>query len=116
FSTPVTFSFLFRLVMIQPPPQSPLLPYTTLFRSEMPRMKEDPSFWAALLAWLSLHQPQIYAGLTAGLTALVRVIYGGGGRRQMIDRKSTRLNSSHVKISYAVFCLKKKRSIEMPES
>lgn len=50
----------------------------------MPRMKEDPSFWAALLAWLSLHQPQIYAGLTAGLTALVRVIYGGGGRRQMI--------------------------------
>ena len=50
----------------------------------MPRMKEDPSFWAALLAWLSLHQPQIYAGLTAGLTALVRVIYGGGGRRQMV--------------------------------
>ncbi|KES23093.1 phage holin, lambda family [Pseudomonas sp. AAC] len=50
----------------------------------MPRMKEDPSFWAALLAWLSLHQPQIYAGLTAGLTALVRVIYGGGGRRQMM--------------------------------
>ena len=47
-------------------------------------MKEDPSFWAALLAWLSLHQPQIYAGLTAGLTALVRVIYGGGGRRQMM--------------------------------
>ncbi|WP_157763245.1 phage holin, lambda family [Pseudomonas citronellolis] len=47
-------------------------------------MKEDPSFWAALLAWLSLHQPQIYAGLTAGLTALVRVIYGGGGRRKMM--------------------------------
>lgn len=50
----------------------------------MPRMKEDPSVWATVLAWLSLHQPQIYAGLTAGLTALIRVVYGGGGRRQMV--------------------------------
>src|SRR6266576_586532 len=72
--------FLFFL-MIRRPPRSTLFPYTTLFRS--PRR----------------------SGLRTGprLPAAVEV------RRARGDRKSTRLNSSHVEISYAVFCLKKKK-------
>lgn len=45
---------------------------------------KDPSLWALLLAWLSVHQPQIYAAAMAATVAVFRVIYGGGGRRQMI--------------------------------
>lgn len=51
----------------------------------MPKMPEkSPDLWAALFAWLAMHQPQIYAGLTAVATAFVRVVYGGGGHRQML--------------------------------
>src|SRR5215813_15204350 len=75
--------------MIRRPPRSTLFPYTTLFRS-----REAPS-----------HR---HAGLPA---ALLR--RGRRARRRRPaparDRKSTRLNSSHVRISYAVFCLKKKK-------
>src|SRR5690606_40941573 len=73
--------------MIRPPPRSTLFPYTTLFRS-------CPS-----MAW-----PSIPARRWRGLA---RRSHGCS------DRKSTRLNSSHVKISYAVFCLKKKRKLEL---
>ncbi|WP_457977098.1 phage holin, lambda family [Pseudomonas aeruginosa] len=46
--------------------------------------EKDPSLWAALLAWLSLYQPQLYAsGLSVGI-AILRVVYGGGTRRQML--------------------------------
>src|SRR5690606_42146149 len=78
------FSFLFFL-MLRRPPRSTLFPYTTLFRSRD----------ALALAVSSLRH-----GLW--LPALVVVT-------EDLDRKSTRLNSSHVKISYAVFCLKKKK-------
>src|SRR3989442_4130140 len=74
--------------MIRRPPRSTLFPYTTLFRS-------------------LLHQLEL-VGLD-GLADLVIAdlqVAGPGG-----DRKSTRLNSSHVRISYAVFCLKKKMSV-----
>src|SRR5690349_23935069 len=68
--------------MIRRPPRSTLFPYTTLFRSvERSRMQ---SRWL----WCS------------------RAIVGAA----LLDRKSTRLNSSHVEISYAVFCLKKKKT------
>src|SRR5688572_31825475 len=67
--------------MIRRPPRSTLFPYTTLFRSSMCAYGPAPAF-------LNLPAP--------------------GGRR-LQDRKSTRLNSSHSQISYAVFCLKKKR-------
>src|SRR5690625_6549033 len=67
--------------MLRRPPRSTLFPYTTLFRSPGSR-----------------GQSAILRG-AGGLTT---------GRRQQSDRKSTRLNSSHVAISYAVFCLKKK--------
>src|SRR5437660_6091595 len=69
--------------MIRPPPRSTLFPYTTLFRS--------------------LHVVVVGARERAHR----RVLHGGGDGADR-DRKSTRLNSSHVAISYAVFCLKKK--------
>src|SRR5690242_21193966 len=71
--------------MIRRPPRSTLFPYTTLFRSA-------PAFDAR----------------DAGLPPVARRLLALGGRP---DRKSTRLNSSHMSISYAVFCLKKKRPL-----
>src|SRR5258708_25008212 len=82
------FPFIFFFLMIRRPPRSTLFPYTTLFRS---RPDEDR------------YQPQP-AGADAGL--LRRATAGREGWYS--DRKSTRLNSSHQIISYAVFCLKKK--------
>src|SRR3712207_7950925 len=92
--------------MIRRPPRSTLFPYTTLFRSwSMERGAETNHtlggiFRVGLVTYLST-----YAGR--------RISLGTGGQRTFlvpwaIDRKSTRLNSSHANISYAVFCLKKK--------
>src|SRR5215510_11083490 len=75
----------FFLLMIRRPPRSTLFPYTTLFRSRSRAPGED-SRW--------------------GSSRPARA--GSGSPRCGRDRKSTRLNSSHVAISYAVFCLKKK--------
>src|SRR3712207_8583403 len=82
--------------MIRRPPRSTLFPYTTLFRS-----------------WLS--------GLLVTLVVVIAVLLGNAGAADVpfeiakglinLDRKSTRLNSSHANISYAVFCLKKKNNI-----
>src|SRR5436309_7027282 len=71
--------------MLTPPPRSTLFPYTTLFRSD-PRVRR----------------------IAAGRKRISRAGPGNGSNLPARDRKSTRLNSSHVKISYAVFCLKKK--------
>src|SRR5436190_12904945 len=76
--------------MIPRPPRSTLFPYTTLFRS--PRLDE----------FLSAGEPVLLP--TAVLYEWLR------GPRNQQDRKSTRLNSSHTVISYAVFCLKKKKT------
>src|SRR6266511_1643589 len=73
---------LFFFLMIRRPPRSTLFPYTTLFRS---RTRSAPM-------------------LSSGCSRR------GGTCRRARDRKSTRLNSSHVKTSYAVFCLKKKKN------
>src|SRR5204863_4473920 len=73
--------------MIRRPPRSPLFPYTTLFRSADIVLVGVAAISALLIARAGAH------GRSAG------------------DRKSTRLNSSHVEISYAVFCLKKKKLI-----
>src|SRR2546422_1534403 len=78
--------------MIRRPPRSTLFPYTTLFRSSL----LDAGF--RKIAVFIVLSPII--GLILGYTVLVIVI----------DRKSTRLNSSHGYISYAVFCLKKKKN------
>src|SRR3712207_8518660 len=81
--------------MIRRPPRSTLLPYTTLFRS--PR---------ALLAARLLDGPR--RGPHRPAVSPVRPHAPQVGRAARGDRKSTRLNSSHANISYAVFCLKKK--------
>src|SRR3712207_7700653 len=105
------FSFFF--LMIRRPPRSTLFPYTTLFRS-------DPGH--ADRAAAGLRHPAVHPGRPA-LREHVRRPHAARGvlarcrlpaqRRQLLggDRKSTRLNSSHANISYAVFCLKKKTSI-----
>src|SRR5256886_11165859 len=96
--------------MIRRPPRSTLFPYTTLFRSVRGRFEWPPLVLAfAVLCWVAGFDV-IYAtqdaefDKTAGLRSMVVRI---GISRS--DRKSTRLNSSHSQISYAVFCLKKKK-------
>src|SRR5947207_7877019 len=81
-------STFFFFLMIRRPPRSTLFPYTTLFRSRS-------------TTWSRLRSPPETEGTTRDWRSEMF-----GGRR---DRKSTRLNSSHTVISYAVFCLKKKK-------
>src|SRR3989442_5957260 len=85
--------------MIRRPPRSTLFPYTTLFRSAR-AVVDDPR---------DILRPADL-GAMAGLAIRIAAVANGapGGR----DRKSTRLNSSHVRISYAVFCLKKKKTAQ----
>src|SRR2546422_11595783 len=87
--------FFFFFLMIRRPPRSTLFPYTTLFRSQ-PREGQGPARVAPLDGAL----------LRAAARRLRRPARAARGPR---DRKSTRLNSSHGYISYAVFCLKKKK-------
>src|SRR5690606_41454040 len=83
------FSFFF--LMIRRPPRSTLFPYTTLFRSQNFRLKRSRRLW--------IKEANPFPSPISRSTK---------ERDLPLDRKSTRLNSSHVKISYAVFCLKKK--------
>src|SRR2546422_3163624 len=89
----MSFLFFFFL-MIRRPPRSTLFPYTTLFRSMVPA-----------------------AGQRRRAEPAARAVAGAGDHERVVleldraDRKSTRLNSSHGYISYAVFCLKKKKKI-----
>src|SRR5689334_23408733 len=78
--------FFFFFLMIRRPPRSTLFPYTTLFRS--------------VLAVVAEEDQEADAARPVGVV---------GHDRAELDRKSTRLNSSHSSISYAVFCLKKKK-------
>src|SRR5947199_4771931 len=93
--------------MIRPPPTSTLFPYTTLFRS---RFSPVQGAWRPRIG--SAHPPshgsrRRQAEVGRAHRSLLRLSIASPGRRQ--DRKSTRLNSSHLGISYAVFCLKKKK-------
>src|SRR3712207_7094545 len=93
--------------MIRRPPRSTLFPYTTLFRSEgAPERAEEPP-------WSTWHPTT--ENPTAEIAQYVSERYRHEGGKQLVavtgrplqlDRKSTRLNSSHANISYAVFCLK----------
>src|SRR3989449_4575914 len=85
---PLLLTFFFFL-MIRRPPRSTLFPYTTLFRSREPRVVVQHALGCGLV------------------TEEITIRLQGDRARQ--DRKSTRLNSSHGYISYAVFCLKKKK-------
>src|SRR5690625_7968160 len=98
---PSCFLLVLSLLLIRSPPRSSLFPYTTLFRSHMQH----------------IHYPLVgdgvYGGrlrLPAGATPELRDALQGFKRQA--DRKSTRLNSSHVAISYAVFCLNKKTKLQ----
>src|SRR2546428_5156982 len=100
--------------MIRRPPRSTLFPYTTLFRSLVPTS-----------LGINLRFPSVVIGQNASTPQGVRqdrlqfrddlttIIEGHGSHNLKfgLDRKSTRLNSSHDQISYAVFCLKKKKQI-----
>src|SRR5438309_2465219 len=98
-SCSITLLLSFFFSMIRPPPRSTLFPYTTLFRS--------------VIVFL-------YGAHTALLHVEARMLYEASYdlRRRLYthihsqDRKSTRLNSSHSSISYAVFCLKKKKPVD----
>src|SRR2546430_9011362 len=92
--------------MIRRPPRSTLFPYTTLFRSAAAAGVVSLTSGRSLLAgFIALFLLLLSA---ATLTpALLRVLALTAAR---LDRKSTRLNSSHSQISYAVFCLKKKKN------
>src|SRR3712207_7642736 len=102
--------------MIRRPPRSTLFPYTTLFRSlgeEGQHRQPDQEPVGAAAA----HPQGSPERLRLGRRERVEVLQRGGeqlverGERKVGDRKSTRLNSSHANISYAVFCLKKKKII-----
>src|SRR5688572_32144909 len=82
--------------MIRRPPRSTLFPYTTLFRSNYAMLIQIP----ARLREHARLQQEIAESRKKALEAI---------ERSALDRKSTRLNSSHSQISYAVFCLKKKK-------
>src|SRR3712207_7062327 len=85
--------------MIRRPPRSTLFPYTTLFRSWFLQVQVP-----FLPSGISLDQ--LFGPASLALLLLCQ------GLESRVDRKSTRLNSSHANISYAVFCLKKKNQIE----
>src|SRR3712207_7170884 len=102
--------------MIRRPPRSTLFPYTTLFRS-CPGSQADVTVWNELV-FMSVDSPRAApecgaAGAQGSDVEGIRVISLADPRKPAqiafvkTDRKSTRLNSSHANISYAVFCLKK---------
>src|SRR5947199_7474575 len=91
--------------MIPRPPRSTLFPYTTLFRSPLGRPSGE----------VGIEQASFDDGKARLLEHQVDDVVRGGVRHQP-DRKSTRLNSSHLGISYAVFCLKKKKNIKKTTS
>src|SRR5690242_21579977 len=97
--------------MIRRAARSTLFPYTTLFRSDRVRAGHGDGAGAGACGRRRLGgvgaRVAIGAVILGGPRPGGRVLSGAGGER---DRKSTRLNSSHMSISYAVFCLKKKKS------
>src|SRR2546421_9788137 len=88
----------FFFLMIRRPPRSTLFPYTTLFRSVL---QQPPSWW-----YLLTRHPGSVSSVV-NVEARRETMTEASPKWQ--DRKSTRLNSSHDQISYAVFCLKKKK-------
>src|SRR2546430_10065739 len=96
--------------MIRRPPRSTLFPYTTLFRSDI------FSLGIILYEMLCGNVPFNGENVTALMYQIVNFAPPAPSAVNHADRKSTRLNSSHSQISYAVFCLKKKKSSEIHRS
>src|SRR2546426_12358874 len=103
-ATPHTSLFYFFFLMIRRPPRSTLFPYTTLFRSKTDR--------EAVAAELKRFLGEVLKHARLDLSFAVRM----EPEAAPADRKSTRLNSSHLVISYAVFCLKKKKKPRVSNS
>src|SRR2546430_8935014 len=118
--------------MIRRPPRSTLFPYTTLFRSAFDSPPQELDSLVVLVRSLNAPSAESTVGGDAtagesfffgkGQCASCHMISGAGAAigpdlsnvgREMTDRKSTRRNSSHSQISYAVFCLKKKKNIKI---
>src|SRR5438270_4076187 len=102
--------------MKQRPPRSTLFPYTTLFRSEeniksfLQRLIAEAGSTRTKLSFLTLlGKGDPLEAVRMFIMLLFLAVEGRVGLAQPLDRKSTRLNSSHSQISYAVFCLKKKK-------
>src|SRR5690242_21064625 len=95
---------MFFFLLVRRPPRSTLFPYTTLFRS-------------TVIGWLGVALSGTDAGSNALFGSLQVITANKLGLSPILmgDRKSTRLNSSHMSISYAVFCLKKKKKQEQKE-
>src|SRR5256885_10570098 len=91
--------------MIRRPPRSTLFPYTTLFRSAVPWL-DAKLFGSTQVVDEARHVEVLHRYLTSKLEKLYQI-----NDNLYVDRKSTRLNSSHLVISYAVFCLKKKKIV-----
>src|SRR2546422_6421587 len=96
--------------MIRRPPRSTLFPYTTLFRSQVEAATALGMTGTKTMAYVVL--PQALKNMVPSLVTQMIVLFKDTSLASIIDRKSTRLNSSHGYISYAVFCLKKKKNIE----
>src|SRR5258708_13870704 len=101
-------SFLFFFLMIRRPPRSTLFPYTTLFRSESLGNLLRYLFFRNGPLTSNVAEAGIFARTKPGLNVPdLQLVFGPA---YYVDRKSTRLNSSHQIISYAVFSLKKKKN------
>src|SRR5207248_11172181 len=102
FQFSVFFCHFFFFLMILPPPRSTLFPYTTLFRSgnESLFIEEELTLLSPDEYWETMKTLKLFHNRSNFKVFMVS------------DRKSTRLNSSHRTISYAVFCLKKKKKIK----
>src|SRR5690349_22008133 len=99
--------------MLPRPPRSTLFPYTTLFRSDrkLNQINLDGTVgpWRNCLGLKQYVNQELQGYAHAHSSVYQRAVAEGSAYDKFRDRKSTRLNSSHVEISYAVFCLKKKK-------
>src|SRR5256885_7957510 len=105
--------------MIRRPPRSTLFPYTTLFRSNFTALAAARHALLAKSGWnvaddgmFGAPPIQVVVGAEVHASLLKALSLAGFGKKR--DRKSTRLNSSHLVISYAVFCLQKQKRIRSP--
>src|SRR5690606_40275447 len=96
------------LVLLRRPPSSTLFPYTTLFRSALAQSRSALGVTITALLPPNSRSERPKRRATRGPTSRPMRVLPVAETSATLDRKSTRLNSSHVKISYAVFCLKKK--------
>src|SRR5207253_11231853 len=98
----------FCFLLIPPPPPSTLFPYTTLFRSVLRHIRTVNPDQQVIIYSAACDPKTEQQVLALGITEVVKKSCSLDHLEEA-DRKSTRLNSSHVAISYAVFCLKKKK-------